>query len=269
MPGSRSGCQSGTSSGTGGFGRPATTTRIPAGGSGGRSPAILCACTPAVLLRSSSRPSTSNTSRTPWAAQAAAAWPSRSSSHASRNPSSGVDGGSCLVSAPSCSVTAATNAARVSDPASRAVMKNATTCTRDRTASGGSSTNVDNNADLPAHGPACHHTYGPRPGSRQNAASSASSCSRSSKTGGTIRRTCARYADRGVTNGPVADRNTFTVAAVPTPTPPRSPCPSTPAPGIPCHPGSPAGTSPSPGPVSGRTDPAGKGPAPPCAGRRC
>jgi hypothetical protein len=65
-------------------------------------------------------------------------------------------------------------------------MKNATTCTRDRVASGGSSTNVDSNADLPAHGPACHHTYPPVCPSRQNRASSANSASRPTNTGGAI-----------------------------------------------------------------------------------
>ena len=73
IPGSRSGCQSGTSSGIGGFGRPATITRIPAGGSAGSSPAMLCACGPVVTPRSSSSPSTTSTSRPPASWQASAA----------------------------------------------------------------------------------------------------------------------------------------------------------------------------------------------------
>ena len=71
-------------------------------------------------------------------------------------------------------------------------MKNATT----RTPAGGCSTNVDINADFPAHAGACHHTYGPRPGSVQYAASSRNSASRPTSSGGAIRSTCLRYADR-------------------------------------------------------------------------
>jgi hypothetical protein len=78
------------------------------------------------------------------------------------------------------------NACRVSCAASRAVMKNATTCTRERAASGGCSTNVDNKADLPAHGPACHHTYAPACSSRQNRANSSNSASRPTNSGGAI-----------------------------------------------------------------------------------
>ena len=76
--------------------------------------------------------------------------------------------------------------------ASRAVMKNATT----RTPDGGCSTNVDINADLPAHAGACHHIYGPRPGSVQYASSSCNSASRPTSLGGAICSTCLRYADR-------------------------------------------------------------------------
>jgi hypothetical protein len=40
-------------------------------------------------------------------------------------------------------------------------MKNDTIRTRAVTSGGGRSTNVDSSADLPAHGPARHHAYGP------------------------------------------------------------------------------------------------------------
>ena len=53
-------------------------------------------------------------------------------------------------------------------------MKNATT----RTPAGGRQGDVDNNADLPAHSGACHHTYRPLLGSVQYAASSCNSASR-------------------------------------------------------------------------------------------
>ena len=103
------------------------------------------------------------------------------------------DGGrSCPSSSASCSSTTSVKASRVSWAASRAVMKNATT----RTPAGGCSTNVDINADFPAHAGARHHTYGPRPGSVQYAASSRNSASRPTSSGGAIRSTCLRYADR-------------------------------------------------------------------------
>ena len=126
------------------------------------------------------------------------------------------DGRSCPSSSASCSSTTSVKASRVSWAPSRAVMKNATT----RTPAGGCSTNVDINADLPAHAGARHHTYGPRPGSVQYAASSRNSASRPTSSGGAIRSTCLRYADRTAARpGP-----TLTVPIQPAATPPRSAC---------------------------------------------
>ena len=177
MAGSCSGCQCGTSSGTGGLGRPATMTRIPAGGAAGSSPAMLLAARPVVTLWSSSSPSTTSTSRPPASRQACAARPSRSSRCSSRAASGRTVGRSCPVRAASCPSIASVNACRVSWAARRAVMKNDTSRTRSRTAGGGRSTKVDSSAVLPAQGPACHHAYAPRSVSRQNAANSASSVS--------------------------------------------------------------------------------------------
>src|SRR5580693_8731113 len=74
-------------------------------------------------------------------------------------------------------------------------MKNATI----RIPAGGCSTNVDTSADFPAHAGALHHTYGPRPGSVQYTASSRNSAPRPKSSGGAIRSTCLRYADRTAT----------------------------------------------------------------------
>ena len=147
---SRSGWKSGTSSGIGGLGRPATMTRIRAGGWAGRRPAMLCASGPVVTPRSSSRPSTTRTSRRPRSRQVSAACRRNAKKLASRVVSSRTAGRSWPVRSASCRMTTAMNASRVSWAARRAVMKNATISTRSRTCSGGCSTNVDRSAVLPA-----------------------------------------------------------------------------------------------------------------------
>ena len=199
IAGSRSGCQSGTSSGIPGAGRLATMTRIPAGGSAGSRAAMLCASEPTVTPRSSSSPSTSSTKHPPSCWQEVAASRIRSRKYASRVASGSMGGSSLPSSVASCSSTTSMNASRVSCAASRAVMKNDTMRTRSSTSAGGRATNVDISADFPAHGPACHHVYRvvPEPeasGIKQNRASSASSASRPVSSGGAIRRTCSRYA---------------------------------------------------------------------------
>src|SRR5258708_5145280 len=132
---------------------------------------------------------------------------SKSSRQASRLAAGRTAGRDWPSRAAGCSSSIPVNASRVSWAASGAVMKNDTIRTRSATSGGGRSTNVDNSADLPAHGPARHHVYGAPSGSRQNRASSASSASRSSKpggSGGAIPRPSSRYAQRGPDQDPAA-----------------------------------------------------------------
>jgi hypothetical protein len=124
------------------------------------------------------------------------------------------------VSAHSCSIRTVVNASRVSWAASRAVMKNDTIHTRPANSGGERRTKVDSRADFPAQGPARHHMYRPRSGCRQNAANSANSASRPSNSGGAMRLTCSRYADRtGRRTVSAENWLIVTTPAEPTPTP--------------------------------------------------
>ena len=160
---SRSGCQSGTSSGTGGSGRLATITRIPAGGSAGSSPAMLWASGPVVTPGPHpARPPPAPAARPPPGMRRGLGHqvqqvrlPGRLRQH--RRQGLAQQGGSC-------SSSTSVNASRVSCAASRAVMKNDTIRTRSATsAAGAARTWTAAPTSPPRARPATTHTA-PHPG---------------------------------------------------------------------------------------------------------
>lgn len=171
----------------------ARTIRIPAGGAAGINAAMPCPPRPAAGACSSSSPSTTSTSRPPARWQAVAASASRPGKSSARVSADTATGGSCPSSAHNCPDTASRNASRVSCQARQAVTKNDTSQTRPVSSAGGLRTKVDRRAVLPAHGPVCHHAYGPWLSPRQKRTSSATSASRPrSSCGGGIRSTWRR-----------------------------------------------------------------------------
>lgn len=158
----------------------------------GRRAAIERASGPVVTPRSSSRPSTRRTNRSPRAAQDSAAAAYRRSRWASRVAAVRRAGGPSPASSASCSRTTSTYAVTSFWAPSRAVTKKGTI----RTPGGGLRANQDRRAVLPAQASARHQVYAGPESARQKASSSANSPSLSTSSEGAILRTCSWYPER-------------------------------------------------------------------------